>query len=171
MGSRWIVIMDSGFGNFHLTRGLWTNGLHEILMIKTRHGGYPKKELVSLLEDKERGAHITAMCDIDGEQYMAVAWHGKSDQVRGRKWKENYMSMILATDCSTTTPRTPAEMKCHDRGGNQAPSLFIQHPKVVEQYFGSRASGTGMSAIDQNNKLHQHCLGIEEAVRTNDPWK
>ena len=125
MGLKQIVIMDSGFGNFHLSQGLQTNGLHGILMIKTGHGGYPKKELVSILEDKERGAHITAICDIDGEQYIAVAWHGKSDQIIGKKWKEHYMSTILATDCSTTTPGTPAEMKCHNRDGNQVPSKFV----------------------------------------------
>ena len=165
------VIADSDFGNLQLAHGLWQNGLHGIMMIKMGHGGFPKQHLADHLEGKEHGSHVVSTLSDGDEKYTAVGWHGKSDHLHGKKRGEHYISTFLATDCSMTTPGTPAEKKRHDQRGNRVASTFVNHPKLVEDYYGNKEGGTGMSTVDQNNKLWQYCLRIEDTMQTEDPWK
>ena len=168
-GSKRTVIADSDFGNLRLACGLRKNGLHVICMVKGGYGGFPKSDLVQTLEPKKRGEHTVATLKVGEHKLIGLAWRGKSDKIKGEKRKNHYISTFLATECTTTLAGPPAEKKRHLDGVRVA-SVFVPRPKLVADYYGD-AEVSGMPAIDINNKLRQYCLGIEEAVRTFDPWK
>ncbi len=119
-GSKRRVIADSWFANLSLARGLRKEGgLHLLGMVKTGSAGFPKKELTAKLEGKERGAWATATMKLDkdeierenDEKVMAIAWKGKSEKVKGKARKLNWITTFIATDCTLTTKGVDAEKK------------------------------------------------------------
>ena len=166
-GSNSIVIADSWFANLALYRGLRKNGLHLIGMIKQGDGGFPKQGLCKLLDndDLPRGSHVVAKTTIDDERVIAVAWKGKSDKSNKGKKKKFWMSTFIASDCTTTLQGEPAEKKRHAPDGTRAPSVFVQRPKLVENYY------NGMPGTDIVNRNAQFLIGLEEAARTRDIHK
>ena len=138
-------------------------------MVKNAQGGFPKKQIVDKLEEKDRGSNVLATTFADQQQYLALGWQGKSDHLHGKKRKVNFISTFLATDCTRTTAGVPTMKKRHDKDGNRVVPVYVNRPKLVEQYYGSQHGGMGMSAVDQNNKLWQYSLGVEEAIHMADP--
>lgn len=171
-GSGRRVICDSWFANLALARGLRKHGLHLLGMVKTGSGGYPKAELQAkvLGDDVPRGAWAAATTYLDQEgegnqRLLGVVWRGKGSRLSSKKKKNNWVSTFLCTDCTTTLPGVPAEKKRHDAEGKRAPSKFVDRPRCVQEYY------DGMPASDIVNRHAQFLLGLESAVRTQDPKK
>jgi hypothetical protein len=94
-----VIIGDSWFGSLHFAMMCREHGMHAIGMVKTNTAGFPKRKLRDRC-GKERGDHIAATIEIDGEQYHAVAENDKC------------IKTFIAT-CSTTQPGSPAHKKRH----------------------------------------------------------
>ena len=162
-GSNRIVAFDSFFANMRTMELLRANGLHGLGNMKTGHSGIPKKEFSSLMDREliERGSHMVFSHITDrGDKIFACAWKGKSNRIKGKKRKNNFITIILATDCSTTLPGAPAEKKRHHSDGRRAPSKFVPRPKVVADFYRL------MPIIDVGNHVRQKGLDIENAVQT-----
>ena len=94
---------------------------------------------------------------------------GESDRMKGKKRKNHFITTFLSSYCMTTLPGPPAEKKRHSNGV-RVQSVFVERPQLIAYYYGNEEEG-GMSDVDINDNLRQYCLGIEEAMRTRDPWK
>ena len=116
-------------------------------------------------QTSKRTSMRTGSNEEEEEDEQQASWFGKGER------------------STTTTPGKPAEKKRHNKKGKRVASKFIPHPKLVEEYYGGKELADdeegeesmlgpgGMPAVDINNKLRQHSLGLEEALRTKDPWK
>ena len=110
-------------------------GLKDIIMIKTGTAGYRKQELQGELkgDDITRGEHVAAVTTLNGVKMIVLAYCAKYDNGKKAKSKKaNFLSYFLVTDCVTTLPGIPEDMKRHYPFGTRASSNIVNHCKFVE---------------------------------------
>ena len=141
-----VIIGDSWFGSLHFAMMCREHGMHAIGMVKTNTSGFPKRKLRDRC-GKERGDHIAATIEIDGERYHAVAENDKC------------IKTFIAT-CSTTQPGSPAHKKRHAPDGKRLAGKLAKRTKTSETYYDA------MPMVDINNHLRQSGLALEVAYGT-----
>ena len=80
-------------------------------MIKQGDGGFPKKDLEEKLKGKERGSFAATSTKILEESFYAIAWKGKSEKMKGKCRKYNWISTFIATDYTTTIDGLPVKKR------------------------------------------------------------
>ena len=140
------IIADSWFGSIQTVEQLKRRGLYSICMVKIAHKNYPRMLLNSKQLNKGEWVAATPDCtqDLDNEQECI--------------WVCKYMDrkpFQFAASCCTSLPESPRI----DSHGREVP-----RPDVAAEYF--RCAG----AIDQHNHVRTGSMGLEDALRTQDPF-
>lgn len=164
-GTRRIVIADSWFAGMQSVAGLRDHGLHFIGLLKTSHSGFPKDEMTQLLleDDKSRGDWCVMRHKMSNGQFIwGGAWRGKSDKLKGKKKRNNFVSPFIFTDCTTSLRGVDARKRRHNPDGTPAPAKWIKRPQFVEDFY------TGMPATDISNKDRQSCYSAAEFYKTSN---
>ena len=143
-GTNRVVVGDSWFASLKCARALKDElGLYFLGMVKTNHGGFPKKWLQDEC-GQTRGDWCSAVT-AEGDVY-AVGWYDKC------------VKTLVAT-CSTTLEGQPAHKKRHDNFGKRLPDRLVKCPMAFNEYY------QGMPSVDINNHLRQAGVCVEESLR------
>ena len=134
-----IVIGDSWFGSVKTAVQLMLkNGLYSILLVKTAHKNFPKRELGEAKAVLERGERVSAESSIEGVDLLAV------------RFKDLKEKQFIST-CSSSTEGPPRITKHHGE---------VTRPQVAADYL-AHAAG-----IDIHNHVRQGKNCFEDVWQT-----
>jgi hypothetical protein len=146
---------DLWFGHTCLANKLGTQGVRDVLQIKTGHALFPAKFLDEELAEAPGGCWITMTGKGPREtNLLAIGYKYNSKRV---------LKFVATTDDGSTKAGTPYDMRFTDAYINVCVHK-VQRPTIISTFFND------YNCVDSHNHVHNYELALGKKWLTQDPF-